>query len=269
MDINAIAVTATAIATQVGLKILGAAVLWFVGRRLIHFTGGILSKALARQSLDVTISGYIKSTVTVLLNIALIVALLGFFGVETTTFAALLAAGGVAIGVAWSGLLANFAAGVFIVILRPFKVGDFVTAGGVTGTISHIGLFGTTIDTPDNVQTIVGNNKILSDNIQNFSSNPYRRVDLLAQLDHGSDHNVAISILKDRLAKIPNVIQTPAPEVDILQFNMAGPVLAVRPYCHNSNYWQVYFDANKLIRESFGEAGFAAPGQHVMLHNAQ
>ena len=115
----------------------------------------------------------------VLLNIALIVALLGFFGVETTTFAALLAAGGVAIGVAWSGLLANFAAGVFIVILRPFKVGDFVTAGGVIGTISHIGLFGTNIDTPDNVQTMVGNNKILSDTIQNFSSNPYRRVDLL------------------------------------------------------------------------------------------
>lgn len=268
MDINAIRLTATTIATQVGLKILGAAILWFIGTRLIRFTGSVLSKALARQSFDVTISGYIKSTVGVLLNIALIVALLGFFGVETTTFAALLAAGGVAIGIAWSGLLANFAAGVFIVILRPFKVGDFVTAGGVTGTISHIGLFGTTIDTPDNVQTLVGNNKILSDNIQNFSSNPYRRVDLLAQLDHGSDHNLAISMLKDRLAKIPNVIQVPAPEVDILQFNMAGPVLAVRPYCHNVNYWQVYFDANKLIRESFGEAGFAVPEQRVMVHNA-
>jgi len=261
MDINAIVVTATAIATQVGLKILGAAVLWFVGRRLIHFAGSILSKALGRQNLDVTISGYIKSTVTVLLNIALIVALLGFFGVETTTFAALLAAGGVAIGVAWSGLLANFAAGVFIVILRPFKVGDFVTAGGVTGTISDIGLFGTTINTPDNVQTIVGNNKILSDNIQNFSTNAYRRVELLAQLDHAVDHNIAISLLKDRLVRIPNVMQQPAPEVDILQLNMTGPVLAVRPYCHNSNYWQVYFDANRLIRESFGEAGFAAPEQ--------
>jgi small conductance mechanosensitive channel len=267
MDINAIAVTATAIATQVGLKILGAAVLWFVGRRLIHFTGSILSKALARQKLDITIAGYIESTVTVLLNIALIVALLGFFGVETTTFAALLAAGGVAIGVAWSGLLSNFAAGVFIVVLRPFKVGDFVTAGGVTGTISSIGLFGTSINTPDNVQTLVGNNKILSDNIQNFSTNPYRRVDLLAQIDHGSDHNMAIRLLKDRLAKIPNVMQSPAPEVDIFQFNLAGPVLAVRPYCHNTNYWQVYFDANKLIRESFGEAGFAAPEQRILVRS--
>ena len=110
--------------------------------------------------------------VSVVLNVALVVAILGFFGVETTTFAALIAAGGVAIGVAWGGLLANFAAGAFLVFLRPFKVGDFVTAGGVTGTVEAIGLFGTTINTPDNVHTIVGNNKIFSDTIQNFSANP-------------------------------------------------------------------------------------------------
>src|SRR4051812_2101188 len=205
MDINAIAVTATTIATQVGLKILGAAVLWFVGRRLIPFTGNLLSKALGRQSLDVTIAGYIKSTVTVLLNIALIVALLGFFGVETTTFAALLAAGGVAIGVAWSGLLANFAAGAFLVFLRPFRTGDAVTAGGVTGTVESIGLFGTTINTPDNVLTIIGNNKIFADTIQNFSANPYRRVDLTATINSAVDHHDAMHLLKSRLLTIPNV----------------------------------------------------------------
>jgi small-conductance mechanosensitive channel len=110
---------------------------------------------------------------SVVLNIALVVALLGFFGVETTTFAALIAAGGVAVGVAWGGLLANFAAGAFLVFLRPFKVGDFVNAGGVTGTVDAIGLFTTTINTPDNVCTIVGNNKIFADTIQNFSANPY------------------------------------------------------------------------------------------------
>src|SRR6185295_19189702 len=203
MDINAIAVTATAIATQVGLKILGAAILWFVGRRLISFTGAILSKALARQSLDVTIAGYIKSTVTVLLNIALVVALLGIFGVETTSFAALIAAGGVAIGVAWGGLLANFAAGVFLVFLRPFKVGDFVTAAGITGCVEAIGLFSTTLNTPDNVQTIIGNNKVFSDTIQNFSANPYRRVDLTATINNAVDHREAIRLLKDRLAKVP------------------------------------------------------------------
>src|SRR5262249_23237159 len=152
------------------------------------------------------------SSLAALLTIALIVALLGFFGVETTTFAALLAAAGIAIGAAWSGLLANFAAGIFLVILRPFKAGDFVSAGGVTGTVQAIGLFGTSINTPDNVLTVVGNSKIFADTIQNFSSNPYRRVDLVAQLDHGADHAEAIQLLKTGLGKIPNVLASPAPD---------------------------------------------------------
>jgi small conductance mechanosensitive channel len=179
--------------------------------------------------------------------------------VETTSFAALLAAGGVAIGVAWSGLLANFAAGVFLVFLRPFKVGDFVTAGGVTGTVDAIGLFGTVINTPDNVHTIVGNNKIFGDTIQNFSANPYRRVDLTAIISNSVDHHDAIRVLKERLSAIPNVLASPAPDVDVLLFTPAGPQLCVRPYCSNNDYWQVYFDTNRLIRESFTEAGFPAP----------
>jgi small conductance mechanosensitive channel len=165
----------------------------------------------------------------------------------------------VAIGVAWGGLLANFAAGAFLVFLRPFRVGDFVTAGGVTGTVEAVGLFGTTINTPDNVLTIVGNNKIFSDTIQNFSANPYRRVDLTATINNAVDHRDAIRRLKDRLTKIPNVLTTPAPDVEILEFTPAGPVLCVRPYCNNQHYWQVYFDTNRLVRETFGEAGFPAP----------
>jgi len=191
--------------------------------------------------------------------VALIVALLGFFGVETTSFAALLAAGGVAVGVAWGGLLANFAAGVFLVFLRPFKVGDLVTAGGVTGTVEAIGLFGTVINTPDNVRTIVGNNKVFGDTIQNFSANPYRRVDLTAIINQSVDHRTAIRVLKQRLSAIPNVLGSPPPDVDVLEFTPAGPELCVRPYCNNAHYWQVYFDTNRLIREAFGEAGFPAP----------
>jgi len=211
----------------------------------------------------------VGNIVSVLLNVALIEAILGYFGVETTTFAALLVAAGVAIGLAWSGLLANFAAGAFLIVLRPFKAGDFITAGGVTGTVKEVGLFVTTINTLDNVFTIVGNNKIFSDNIQNFSANPFRRVDLVAQLNHAVDHKTAIYILKERLAKIPNVVTTPAPDVEILTFNLAGPVLAVRPYCHTDNYWQVYFDTNRLIRESFGEAHFPVPEQHYVVRNAE
>jgi small conductance mechanosensitive channel len=259
MDTNALIQSASATLVAVAWKVAGALVLWLVGRWLIGLATRLVGRALARQQFDVTLTRYMQTGLTVVLNVALIVAILGFFGVETTTFAALIAAGGVAIGVAWGGLLANFAAGAFLVFLRPFKVGDFVTAGGVTGTVDAIGLFGTTINTPDNVQTIIGNNKIFSDTIQNFSANPYRRVDLTALISNQVDHHVAMRLLKERLAKIPNVLATPAPDVDVLQFTPAGPLLCVRPYCSNNDYWQVYFDTNRLIRETFGEAGFPAP----------
>lgn len=245
--------------TQVGMKVVGAIVLYIIGRWMISLVVSIMNKGLERQRLEPTILTYLGSTISVILNIALAVAILGFFGVETTSFAALLAAAGIAIGAAWAGLLANFAAGVFLIILHPFRAGDFVSVGGITGTVKTIGLFATTIVTPDNVVTMVGNNRIFGDTIQNFSSNPVRRVDLLAQLNGSVDTNVAIRLLKDRLAKIPNVAVSPAPEVDILQFNLVGPVLAVRPFTHTDHYWQVYFETNKVIRESFGEAGFPAP----------
>jgi small conductance mechanosensitive channel len=150
----------------------GPVALWLVGRWLIRFALRLLERALARQKFDPTLARYLDTGIGVVLNIALAIAILGFFGVETTTFAALLAAGGVAIGVAWGGLLSNFAAGAFLVFLRPFKVGDFVSAGGVVGTVDSIGLVGTTI---------------------------------------------------------------------------------------NADYWQVYFDTNRMIREAFGGAGFPAP----------
>jgi small conductance mechanosensitive channel len=259
MDVDAVVASATATLIAVGWKIAGALVLWLAGRWLIGIAGRMLARGLANQRFDATLSRYLQTGLSLVLNVALIVAILGFFGVETTTFAALLAAGGVAIGVAWGGLLSNFAAGFFLVFLRPFKVGDFVNAGGVTGTVEAIGLFGTTINTPDNVLTIVGNNKVFADTIQNFSANAYRRVDLTATINNSVDHRAAIALLKERIARVSNVLADPAPDVEILQFTPAGPQLCVRPYCSNQHYWQVYFDANRLIRESFGEAGFPAP----------
>ena len=259
MDVNAIVNDATTVLMAVAWKVAGAVVLWLVGRWLIAFGVRMVRRALAKHQFDATLSGYLETGLSVVLNIALIVAVLGFFGVETTTFAALLAAGGVAIGVAWGGLLANFAAGAFLVFLRPFKVGDAVTAAGVTGTVDSIGLFATTINTPDNVRTIVGNNRIFSDTIQNFSANAFRRVDLTATINNAVDHRSAIELLKQRLARVPNVLATPAPDVDVLQFTPAGPLLCVRPYCNNQHYWQVYFDTNRLMREAFGEAGYPVP----------
>ena len=268
MDTNEVLKTAVASLTHVGLMVVGAIILLMIGRWLISFAVHLITRSLERQRVDPTLLRYVGNIVSVILNVALVVAILGYFGVETTTFAALLAAAGVAIGMAWSGLLANFAAGAFLIVLRPFKAGDFITAGGITGNVKEIGLFVTTINTLDNVFTIIGNNKIFSDNIQNFSTNPYRRVDLVAQLNHAVDHKTAIQLLKERLAKIPNVVPSPPPDVEILEFNLAGPVLAVRPYCHTDHYWQVYFDTNRAIRESFGDAQFPVPERHFALRSS-
>lgn len=165
-------------------------------------------------------------------------------------------------------MLANFASGVFLIFFRPFNVGDFICAGGVTGTVEEIGLFVTTLNTPDNVKTIVANSKISSDNIQNFSANAYRRVDLVAQLHHGVNHLEAMARLREQVSRIPNVLMNPAPDIEILELNIAGPILCVRPYCHNQDYWQVYFDTNRVIRETCGEAGYPVPEQHYAIRQA-
>ena len=141
MDIQAIITNLIETLSDFGLKILGAIAFWLIGRWLINLAVKLMKKALRGQSVDATLAKYLTSVVSVILQIVLIVAILGFFGIETTSFAALFAAAGIAIGAAWSGLLANFAAGVFLVIFRPFQVGDFITAGGVTGTVEELGLF--------------------------------------------------------------------------------------------------------------------------------
>jgi len=248
-----------------GIRVLEAIALWIVGRWLIGVAIRMIGKAMTKQKIDPTVTRYIQNAVAALLNIILVIAILSFFGVETTSLAALIAAAGVAIGLAWSGLLSNFAAGVFLVILQPMKVGDFVSAGGVTGTVHEIGLFASSIDTLDNVRNIIGNGKIFGDVIQNFSTNPYRRVELTAQLAHGVDVHAAMAMLKKAIAGIPNVMTAPAPDVEILTFNLAGPVLAVRPYCNNKDYWQVYFDTNRLIKETFTAAAFEVPEQHYVV----
>ena len=156
-------------------------------------------------------------------------------------------------------MLGNFAAGAFMLVLRPFKVGDFIAAGGLVGTVKELGLFATTIVTPDNVVSIIGNGKIFADNIQNFSANPSRRVERTAQLAGGVDVQDAIARFSAAVAAIPNVVQAPAPEVNVLDINLVGPVISVRPYCHTDHYWQVYFDTNEAILRVAKEAGWPAP----------
>ncbi len=247
----------------IAFKVLAAFVFWLIGRWLIGVVVRTVQASLSKQKVDPTLLRYAGSIISATLNIVLVIGILGYFGIQTTTFAAVFAAAGVAIGLAWSGLLAHFAAGAFLIVLRPFKTGDFVCLAGVTGTVKEVGLFATVLDTPDNVHTVIGNNKVLGDNIVNYSSNDFRRVDLKAQISGSADVKAVIAKLKEKLAKIPNVVDAPKPDVEILEFNLVGPVLAVRPYCHTNHYWQVYFDTNQILKSELAEFPAPTPAQNV------
>lgn len=253
-----------AVSVQAG----GAVALWIVGGWLIQFSLRLIRRLLNRGSLDVTVISYLINILGALLRVVLVVAILGFFGIETASFAALLAGAGEAIGAAWSGMLGNFAAGVFLQIFRPINVGDYIGGGGVEGTVEEVGMFVTSITAPDNVRHYVGNAKLFGDNIINYSARPYRRVELVAQLDNSADVARAIALLREGIRRVPNQVEDKPADVEVLEFSERGPRLAVRPYTHTSHYWQVYFDTNRMIVDVLGGAGFPVPRIPVGLQNA-
>ena len=252
-------------AIELGKTALSVIALWIIGTWLIRLAVKLTERAMNTQKIDRTVIGYIGSTMTITLKILLVVGILGYIGIQTTTFAAMLAAIGLAIGAAWSGLLSNFAAGAFLIILHPFKTGDVISAGGVTGKVEEVGLFVTTFITIENVRVFVGNNKIFSDNIQNFSATDYIKANCKAQIDHTTDHNLAIQLLKERVSRVPQVLPHPEPEIGIESFTTMGPVLAVHPCCHRQDLEQVTSDTNRVIRETFGDADFQIPKQHFAI----
>ncbi len=242
------------------VKIVVALAMWLAGRWLVGVVSRIIERAMQRGGkVDPTLARYLLSIIRAALTIGLGMGIIGYLGVETTSFAALLAGAGLAIGTAWGGLLQHFAAGAFLQVLRPFKVGDYVVAGGVEGTVAELGLFGTTLLTPDNVTTTVGNNKVFSEMIKNYSAQPYRRVDAVAKIANGVDPVVAMAKLREAVSRIPNVMSAPVPDVEILELTAEGPKLCVRPYCHTDHYWQVYFATLNVVVETFGKAGYPTP----------
>jgi small conductance mechanosensitive channel len=240
------------------LKALSAVAIWIVGGWAIHLIRGAFSRAMRVRRVDATLARYLDASANVLLKALVLITILGVLGIQTTSFAALMAAAGIAIGAAWAGMLANFAAGLFLLTFRPFKVGDLIAAGGITGTVREIGLFVTSIDTPDQVLTYVGNNKLFADNVQNFSANPFRRVDLTAQVPSSVNLLESIGRLREQVRRVPNVLAQPEPSVEILTYNPSASVVTVRPYCRSEDYWQVYFDTNRVITELYSRATVVA-----------
>jgi small conductance mechanosensitive channel len=250
------------------LKLSAAIAIWLIGRWFIVMVVKVLGRIIERGGkIEPTVSRYITSIISVLLTIGLGMTILSYLGVHTTSFAAILAGAGLAIGTAWGGLLTHFAAGVFLQVLRPFKVGDVVNVGGVEGTVKELGLFGTTLLTGDHVSTTIGNNKVFSETIKNYSTQPHRRVDCVVKIAHSVVPQEAIERFKIAVNGIQNVEQTPALEIGILELTPEGPKLCVRPYCHPSHYSQVLFDTYQAIIDTCVAANYPVPMTPVMQKN--
>ncbi|MFM1798705.1 MAG: hypothetical protein RLZZ117_983 [Cyanobacteriota bacterium] len=227
--------------------IASAIALWFGGNWAIRIVASVCRRSLLKGGMEPGLVAYIVSVLATSLRVFLLLSILGVFGIQTTSFAALIAGAGLAIGAAASGLLSNFAAGAFLQGLKPFKTGDYVIAANIEGTVEEVGMLVTTIVTPDHVHTFVPNGKLLNDTIKNYSSNNYRRIELEANLEEGDDVVKAIELLQTALQTVPNQSPGKQPVVDLLEFKKKGPRLAVWLFTHTNSYWQVYFDANRVI----------------------
>jgi small conductance mechanosensitive channel len=239
-----------------GWKILGAIAVWIFGSILVKWIQKFADVALRKRNVDPTLVTYSKRTLGWVLKALLILAIMGVFGIETTSFSAILAAAGVAIGVAWSGLLSNFAAGVFLILLRPFKVGEVISAAGVTGTVIEIGIFATTIDNGDNLRVFVGNNKLFSDNILNYSTNAYRLAAFKVQVAHEVNPIEAMDRLKKAISQLQGIERTPGVTAEITEFNTFGTLISVKVPCHNSVYSDVLANGNKVIYDAVTRAHY-------------
>lgn len=217
--------------------------------------------------MEPTLVRYGTTVLQILLTVLLIIGLLGYFGIDTAGFAALLAGAGVAIGMAWSGLLQDFAAGVFMVVIRPFNVGDEVVLhGNVHGIVKEIGLFTTTVDqwvTHNDI--IINNGKVFGDKIENLSRNAVRGAEILVQLSTDADIEDMLTRFREGLAGIPGMVQEPAPHVAVCDETLAGPVVHVRPVASQEAFWSVYWQTHQMIKDELDASGYKPPANGVAI----
>ncbi len=242
------------ITVQYTIKALLVIVFWIIGRWIINKFTSIIHSRMKKHGTDKTLTNYTRSILNISLQIILIIGIMGFLGIQTTTLTALIAASGLAIGMAWSGLLSNFAAGIFLIFLKPFRVSDIIALGdSVVGEVKEIGIFSTTINTADNVRTIIGNNQIFTGIIKNYSVNKYRRIDIKIQVTPETDIDRLAEELREHIFQIPGVIKEMGMDIGILEFSLSGPVIIVRPYSTPEDYWNTYLATTKVIKDTVSD----------------
>lgn len=246
-------------APSVVLQIVLAALIFIVGKWIAGKIRGGMRRGMEARQVDAVLVGFLSSLAYYALMIAVIIAAIGQLGIPTTSFVAVLGAAGLAIGFALSGSLSNFASGVLIILFRPFKVGDFVEAGGAMGIVEEIGILTTEMKTPDNKKIIVPNSGVMGGNITNFSEKPTRRVDLTYGVSYEDDLDKVIAVIKDVLAQDERILPEPAPTVGVLAHGDSSIDIVCRPWVKKEDYWSVFFDLNLKMKKRFDAEGITIP----------
>ncbi|MCK4271957.1 mechanosensitive ion channel [bacterium] len=256
----------TEFATVYGLKVIGAILILIIGRIVAGVIRKVVRKMLARTKTDESIVSFAGNLTYALVIVFVIIAVLGKFGVETASLVAVLGAATFAIGFALQGSLSNFAAGVLVLVFRPFKVGDFIDAAGVAGTVKDVKLFNTVLATPDNVKILVPNGKIYGDIIKNFSVYDTRRLSLTVGIGYGSSIQKAIEVLMSLIKEDTRILSDPAPQIMVSELADSSVNLLVRHWTKREDYWSVRCDLTRKIKEAFDENGIEIPFPQQVVH---
>ena len=266
VELSKLLETLIGFALQAGKSILVAIIIYVVGRFIIRMVNKIVAKVLVKRNVDLTIQSFVKSFVNVLLTTLLIVAVVNALGVDTTSFAALLASVGLAAGMALSGNLQNLAGGILLLLFRPFRVGDYITAQGESGTVKEIQILHTIIVTVDNRDVILPNGALSSGNMTNFSKEPLRRVDLTIGVEYGQDIDRVREVLQKLFAADTRILQEPAPFVALGALSSSSVDITIRLWVKSEDYWGVFFDTNETIYKTFNKEGINFPFPQLTVH---
>lgn len=252
----------TTFAMSFAVKLVKVLLIWFVGRWVLKRVVNLLKRIMEKHIDNVSVRGFIVSIIDVVVMILLILMIIGVLGIDTSSFIAIFASAGVAIGMALSGTLQNFAGGVMILLFRPFKVGDFIEAQGVSGTVKEIQIFNTIIHTGDNKVILLPNGPVSTGIINNYSRAPLRRVDFTFSISYGDDFEKAKKVLLALVAEDKRVLSEPAaPFVELGALAASSIDLTVRLWCKQEDYWGIKFDLNKRVYETFPKEGLNFPYQ--------
>ena len=254
------------LAITYGVKVLLAITVFIVGKWLAKQIAKLAERAMSVRTIDNTVSQFVKNILYYALLTMVTIAALGQLGIQTASFVALIGAAGLAIGFALQGSLANFAAGVLMILFRPFKLGDYVEAGGASGTIKDISIFSTTLNTPDNKIVIVSNSGVMGSNIINYSTMSERRVDMVVGVAYSADLDAVRSELEAVIAVDSRILPEPEKTIAVVELADSSVNFAVRVWVKSADYWPVFFSLNERIKKQFDKQGIEIPFPQMDVH---